>query len=136
MTPHSTSACKSELGYKNHDDFTNSRSCNDTLHALDYLLCAFSRAGPCPTEQFGNVEKDWGVSRGCERFSLGTTARKILFIITFGHTYCTSLISASYRFNVLRVLSVWSVIPKLLLESIIIGVYRARIRFQFGFIPL
>lgn len=59
MTPHSTSACKSERGYKNHDDFTNSRSCNDTVHALDYLLCMFSRVVPCQIKQFENVEKDW-----------------------------------------------------------------------------
>lgn len=45
--PCSTSACKSELGYKNHDDFINSRSSNDTFHAFSYLLSMVSRAMPC-----------------------------------------------------------------------------------------
>lgn len=58
--PCSTSACKSELGYKNDDDFINSRPSSDAFHALGYLLYMVSRALPCQSQKFEKcLKRDW-----------------------------------------------------------------------------
>lgn len=62
--PCSTSARKSELSYKNHDDFINSRSSNDTFHAFGYLLYTVSRVMPCQIEQFEKCLKSLEVDGG------------------------------------------------------------------------